>query len=210
MKSLIFLLLTLLLLGACGERLSGRVSPEKLEALDALRRSDPASAVIKLKQQLEVTPRDDGVWTLLGHAYEDVDQDEEAEAAYRKALEINPRRVDAITGMGILSRKNGKYDEAMAHYEKALSLDPSYAHAHSSMTLIAIKQGNDEKALEYAKKGYDLDKTDPVIVANLAVAYHYNRMFELRDKMTGEAKKLGYNKTEALQKIYTGEMTLRD
>ena len=210
MKRLIFLLLALLSLAGC-EKLSGRrASPENHEALDALRQSDPAGAVIKLKQQLEITPRDDIAWTMLGHAYEDLDHDREAEAAYRKALEINPRRFDAITGMGILSRKKGEYDEAMAYYEKALNIDPSYAQAYSSMTVIALKQRKDAKALEYAKKGYDLEKTDPVIVANLAVAYHYNGMLELRDEMTEEAKKLGYKKSDALQKIYTGEMTLRE
>jgi Tfp pilus assembly protein PilF len=210
MKRLIFLLLALLALAGC-EKLSGeRASSETHEALDTLRQSDPAGAVIKLKQQLEITPRDDIVWTMLGHAYEDLDQDGEAEGAYRKALEINPRRFDAITGMGILSRKKGEYDEAMAHYEKALNIDPTYAPTYSSMTIIALKQGKDAKALEYAKKGYDLKKTDPVIVANLAVAYHYNGMLKLRDEMTEEAKKLGYKKSDQLHKIYTGEMTLRD
>ncbi len=71
MKRLIFLLLTLLSLAGCGEKLSGgRASRENHEAPDALRQSDPASAVIKLKQQLTVTPRDDITWTMLGHAYE--------------------------------------------------------------------------------------------------------------------------------------------
>jgi Flp pilus assembly protein TadD len=78
------------------------------------------------------------------------------------------------------------------------------------MTVIALKQGNDAKALEYARKGYDLDNSDPVIVANLGVAYHYNGMFELRDKMTKEAEKLGYKKGDGLRKLYAGEATVRD
>jgi Tfp pilus assembly protein PilF len=78
------------------------------------------------------------------------------------------------------------------------------------MTVISLKQGKDAKALEYAKKGYDLDKTDPAAIANLAVAYHYNGMAELRDEMTEEAKSLGYKNVDSLHKIYSGELTVRD
>jgi Tfp pilus assembly protein PilF len=211
MKAHAFLLLMLLSLAGCGERSSrSRLSPKEIETLGALRKSDPRSAVVKLKQQLETKPRDDTAWTLLGHSYEDLDQDEEADAAYRKALEINPRQFQALTGIGILSSKKGKLDEAMAYYEKAIIIDPSYAQGYSSMTVIALKRGQDVKALEYAQKGYDLDKTDPVVAANLAVAYHYNGKLELRDKMTEEAQKLGYQNVDALQKIYKGEATVRE
>jgi hypothetical protein len=54
MKPLLFLLLTLLSLAGCGQKPS-TVSPENLEALGELRLTDPGSAVIKLKQQLELT-----------------------------------------------------------------------------------------------------------------------------------------------------------
>jgi hypothetical protein len=51
---------------------------------------------------------------------------------------------------------------------------------------------------------------NPAIVANLAVAYHYNGLFDLRDQMTEEARRLGYNKMDVLQMLYDGEMTIRD
>lgn len=203
----LFVLTAVIGLSGCIGNLAGR---KDLDALDELRRTDPKTAVTKLKQHLESKPRDDMAWTILGHAYEDLDQDDEAETAYKKALEINPRRFDALTGMGILSRKKGNYDQALDYYEQALAIDPKYAQAYSSMTVIALKKNDDKKALEYAKKGYDLDKEDPVIVANLAVAYHYNGMVELRDKMTREARKLGYKNINTLEKIYSGEMTVRD
>jgi hypothetical protein len=78
------------------------------------------------------------------------------------------------------------------------------------MTTIALKQKQDKKALEFAKKGYELDKTDPVIAANLAIAYHYNNDKVNRDKLTQTAKELGYAKVDTLLKIYSGELTVRD
>lgn len=167
-------------------------------------------AAEQLEEYTRDFPRDDLAWTILGNAYEDLDRNEEAGNAYDRALEINPKRFEAITGRGILHRKRGEYDAAMQAYERAVELDPTYAQAYSSMTTIALKQNDDAKALEYAKKGYELDSTDPVIAANLAVAYHFNDDFEHRDEMKQRAADLGYRNLESLEGIFSGELTIRD
>lgn len=212
MKFRLFLLLALLFLVSCeGILPTRRTSAGDLDAIAQIyERGEPKAAAEKLKEYLKSRPRDDMAWTILGHAHGDLKEERAAEDAYRRALEINPNRFEAVTGMGILARKKGDYDQALSYYEKALAIDPAYAQAYSSMTVIALKQRRDAQALEYAKKGYDLDRSDPTVVANLAVAYHYNGMFEQRDEMTERAKKLGYPKAESLQKIYSGEMTVRD
>jgi Tfp pilus assembly protein PilF len=207
----VLLLVVLVFLLGCGDTSPvGRTSSD-LDAISTIyRQGDPKTAIEKLNEYLKSKPNDDVAWTILGNAYLDLNQNEKAETAYKKALEINSNGFQAITSMGILRRKQGKYDEALAYYEKALAINPKYAQAYSSMTVIALKQEKDTKALEYAKKAYDLDKTDPVIVANLAVAYHYNGMSEFRDKTTDEARRLGYTKIDSLEKIYSGELTVRD
>ncbi len=211
MRPHMLLLAVLLFLLGCGDTSPVDRSSSELDAISKIyKQGDPKSAIEKLDGYLKSKPNDDLAWTILGNAYQDLDQQEKAEAAYKRALEINSNGFQAITSMGILRRKQGKYDEALAYYEKALAINPKYAQAYSSMTVIALKQEKDAKALEYAKKAYDLDKTDPVIVANLAVAYHYNGMAELRDKTTKEARRLGYTKIDRLEKIYSGELTIRD
>jgi tetratricopeptide (TPR) repeat protein len=206
------LFLVLVSLAGCRDRSrSNDTSTKELDAIAQIyKQGDAKTAVEKLKGYLKSNPRDDLAWTILGNAHEDLEENAEAEAAYAKAIEVNPKAFKALTGMGILYRKKGDYAQALAYYEKALAIDPKYAEAYSSMSVIALKQQKDEKALEYAKKAYDLDKTSATIVANLAVVYHYNGMIELRDKMTEDAKKLGYKSLDRLQKIYSGELTLRD
>lgn len=212
MRFRLFLLLTLLSVSSCKGILPGRrTSARELDAIaQTYKQGDPKTAAEKLKEYLKGRPQDDTAWTILGHAHGELNEDQAAEDAYRRALEINPKRFEAVTGMGILARKKGNYDQALSYYEKALAIDPKYAQAYSSMTVIALRQRRDAQALEYAGKGYDLDPSDPTIVANLAVAYHYNGMFEQRDKMTEQAKSLGYAKAETLRKIYSGEMSVRD
>lgn len=188
--------------------------PSSGRDLDAIatiyQQGDVQTAVDKLKQYLESNPRDPLAWTILGNAHLDLDAAEEAKTAYQKAIEINPRQFQALSGLGLVASRRGNYDQAVSYYQKAVQANPQYAPAYSNMAIAAIKQGQDARALEYAKQAYALDKNDPVIVANLAIMYHYNGAYEQRDKMTEEAKRLGYPNIEALQKIYKGLMTIRD
>ena len=155
-------------------------------------------------------PRDPLGWTILGHIREDLDEDGAADRAYRNALEINPGQVEALTGQGILARKTGHYKKAMDDYRKAVEIAPDYAQAYSSMTTIALKLEQDQDAVRYARKGYELDPSDPVIVANLAIALHYVGDFEERDRMAAKARQMGYGKMDVLKALFDGEWTIRD
>ncbi len=163
-----------------------------------------------LAAYLERYPRDDLAWTFAGQAALELDQLDQAMAHYNRAIELNPQRVEALTGQGIVRRMRGEYDQAMQAYQRAVELDPEYAQAYSSMLVIALKQADDQAAVEYGEQALSLDPEDPVIAANLAVAYHYIGNRTKRDVMLRRARELGYSKTEKLQKIFDGQMTIRD
>lgn len=185
--------------------------PERIESLSEIYlNGDPAGAIEGLKEYVADHPADDLAWVIMGNAYTDLDQYEEAKDAFNNALKQDPKQFRAVTGLGILHRKAGNLDAAMAAYQRAVQMDPDYAQAYSSMTVIALKQYNDQDAVRYAEKGYALDKTDPGVAANLAVAYHFVGDYEKRDKFTRIAEDLNYDKVDALQKIYSGELILRD
>ena len=211
MKRRLTPLVALLVLVGCTGGLAQRCSnPNELNRLGELRLKDPQAAVPGLEQYVAAHPRNDLAWTILGHAYEDLDEDAKARKAYDRALEVNPRAHRALTGLGILARKQGDYDGAMAYYQRAIAIDAKYAQAYSSMTTLALKRGKDAEALAYAKKGYALDKEDAVVAANLAIAYHYNGLVQQRDEMTAVARRLGYPDPDRLKQIYSGELTVRD
>jgi tetratricopeptide (TPR) repeat protein len=208
MRTLLQFIALLVLAGCSG---TGASDPSRLDRIAAeYERGNIDAAIDELNGYVIEYTRDDLAWTILGNAYEDSDRIDEAQSAYDRALEINPHRFEAITGTGILHRKRGEYEQAMKAYQRALAIDPNYAQAYSSMTVIALKQYEDSMALEYAGRGYELDKTDPTTAANLAVAYHYNGDTENRDRMTRIAEQLGYANVDALRRIYSGELTVRD
>ena len=187
-----------------------RQSSSELDSIAALRLSDPDSATRALEGYVAKNPRHDMAWTILGHAYLDVDEKEKAATAYERALAVNPRRAEALTGMGLVRRREGRYDESLVFYERAVAADPEYAQAYSSIAAHALHRGDDVKALNYARKAFALDSTDAVIAANLALAYHYNGMLPMRDEMTKVAERLGYSGMDALGRIYSGEASVRD
>ncbi|MBK8286214.1 MAG: tetratricopeptide repeat protein [Ahniella sp.] len=187
-----------------------RIPDSEIIAVDKLSKTDPGAAAIRLENLLAEKPRDSLGWTILGHIRADMDEHEAAELAYRKALQINPKQIEAMTGQGILARKQGNYQRAMDHYRKAVEVDPDYAQAYSSMTTIALKLEQDDDAVRYARKGYELDPSDPVIVANFAIALHYVGDHKERDRMAAQAKKMGYGRMDALEALFAGEWTIRD
>jgi tetratricopeptide (TPR) repeat protein len=190
--------------------LPGTVDRDLERIVGIYEQGDVPAAIDEFEVYLESHPDDDLAWTIYGHANLDVDAYEKAEAAYERALEINPERAEAWTGLGILYRWLGDGERAMECYEKALAIEPNSADAYTGMAVLALYSYEDAQALEYAEKAYELDKRSPVVVANLAVAYHFNGMYEERDAMTTEAERLGYDGIDVLQMIYDGELTIRE
>ena len=211
MKRFAIALALLVLIGCDSVTKTGQFDRRRLDQIAMIfDQGDTPKAVVQLEEYVETFPKDDLAWTILGHAYREIDRLDESEKAYVTALKLDSKQLQATTGLGILHRTRGDYDAAMKAYERALKIDPNYAQAYSSIVTIALKRYDDEKALEYAKKGYELDSTDPVIASNLAVAYHYNNDFENRDKYTRIAEELGYRNVDSLKQIFSGELTVRD
>lgn len=162
----------------------------------------------KLKTYLESYPQDGLAWTILGNCQTDLENLPAAANAFETALKINPQLVEAITGQGILLRQQGRYDESLAMYQRALEIDPNYAQAYSSMVAIAIIRKDYAKAVQYGQQSYRLDDKDPVIAANLAVAYHYLNDTANRDKFKNIAAGLNYRSMDSLQQIFNGDLEI--
>ena len=132
----------------------------------------------------------------------------EAEANLLKAIALNGLNVKAYTSLGIVYRKRGIYQKAINNYRKAIEINPNYAPAYTSIGVIELIRSNKSSALKFMLKAYDLDNCNPTIIANLAVAYHYNENFKLRDKFTSKAKQAGYKDMQQIDRIFKGQFKL--
>ncbi len=186
-------------------------SKARLEKITGLYHTGKHEAALEaIKKYTADFPDDDMGWTLQGNMLDEMGQLGPARVAHEKALSINADSFQSLTSLGVIFRKEGDYDQATECYEKAIHLNPHYAQAYSSLAIIELKRNNDARALEYARKAFELDKTDPVVVANLAVTCHYNGLKDERDKYTGIAESQGYHGIATLHQLYQGELTIRD
>lgn len=159
---------------------------------------------------INLNSKNELAWTLKGQIEEKLDNNQSAAEAYNKALEINPKAAKALTGMGIISRKNGDYDQSAGYYYKAIKANPNYAPAYSSLVTIELKRKNFENAVKFGEKGYLLEKEDPVIIANLSIAYHFFGDTVNRDRYYEMAKKLKYRNINALPLIFNEDVNIFD
>ncbi|MFM2225777.1 MAG: hypothetical protein RJA07_1979 [Bacteroidota bacterium] len=111
-------------------------------------------AISKINDALKITPDNEILYVILGNAYEHMDNDKEAEAAYSKALEKNPTNFDAIKSMGI-----NIYNQA-AKMNKEINDLPTNAPQAKYDEL--SKKRNDilSKALPYLEKANAMHAND--------------------------------------------------
>jgi Flp pilus assembly protein TadD len=145
------------------------------------------------------------LWTILGNAYDELDQYTEAIAAHKKALSVDPRSYIAWTNLGAAYRHDGNYPEARSSYKEALALNSAYPEAHASLGALYVFEGEPEKAVESLEKALELDDTLPVTHANIAVAYAKLGRFSEAQMSLDKATSLGYRNTAIIQEMIDEE-----
>ena len=206
-KNIIFLAIAILLF-SCSTEVRNNLIIKQIDKLFQEERYREAK--MSVDSFINLNPNHEMAWTLKGHIEESLDNDSVASVAYEKALAIDPHMEQALTGLGILFRKKGEYDKAAGYYAKAIEENPNYAQAYSSLVAIELKRKNFENAVKLGEKGYQLDNQDPVIAANLSIAYHYYGDTINRDSYYKIAENLKYRNLDVLKMIFNGEATIFD
>ncbi|MCR4315857.1 MAG: tetratricopeptide repeat protein [Planctomycetes bacterium] len=149
-------------------------------------------------------------WSYLGWAHFEQGENIEARKCLLRSIELNDSYRDSLFGMGRLCAREGNSEEAIVWYKRAIEFDGNYADLLTSLALAKLKRGLDEDALIHAEQAYKLDSSHPAIVSNLAIAYHYSGMDAKRQVLMDKLHELDYRNLEVLEKIFSGEFTIRD
>ncbi|MBU1109950.1 MAG: tetratricopeptide repeat protein [Candidatus Riflebacteria bacterium] len=203
-KVIAILLIGIVLLGC-----SSTDDAKRLVQIDRKLNSGQFENVIQeSKEYLQKYPDSCRGWNILGWAYLNSNNLEDAEKSFDKAIAIDKKWDNAYVGKGVMYRKMGQLDKARQNYLQAVSLVPDNAEAFSSLLVIELMAKNNKKAVEYGEKAWKLRKNLPSIPANLAVAYHYINDHAKRDEFFKHASDAGYSNLQGLKDIFSGKSSI--
>ncbi len=141
-----------------------------LQAIDA---DDYHAAIYELELALQLDVGHYGaaeLYTVLGKAYERIDDYDKSIAACQKALELKPDYHPAWNNLGIAYYYLGQFDESERCHRRAISLRPDYAAAHVSLGAVYIGREQPQKAVEALRQAIVLNPRMGSAYGNLALA----------------------------------------
>ena len=128
-------------------------------------------AIQRVHKQLQASPQNALIYTLLGQLYSRQRNDTEAEAAFKKALELDEGTVRAHLDLASLYVRKKAYDQAIALYEDLLKRNPKLVPGYTSAGMIYDAKGERQKANEYYQKALKIDPKFVPALNNLAWNY---------------------------------------
>ena len=172
--------------------------------------TDKVSCETKLLDYTKKYPEDYKGWSLLGAVSVELNNDTLGEGCLNKALQLNPKDVMALAELGVIERKEKNYDKAASYYNQAINIDPTFGRAYASLMLIELKRGNYQKAVDLGEKAVSLEPGALYMKAQLALAYHFDKQFDKRDKIMKELTDKGFPYVDNYKKAFEGQATPDD
>lgn len=126
---------------------------------DAYRKTgDPERALALLHAGLERHPNYFSALIVQGKAYRDLEQNGEADGAFRRVLQLDAENLVALQALAELARDRGDLDEAASWYERLVQVDPLNEDAARAFRELAERDMRDATAVI----ARDLESPEPV------------------------------------------------
>ncbi len=131
---------------------------------------NPEATVSLLNSALALNDRYTPAVALLGDAYLELGQVDDAEEAYRRALAFSQRSCSALLGLGKALARKGDHAGAIEQYERGLLAAPQHAPLHYALGLSYRAVGDTARAeehLETARQGAPANPDFDPLVADI-------------------------------------------
>ncbi len=180
MKNSVIILICILFLSACrgkkhdpgNDRTNNEFYAEYVRMYSTYNKVPLDSTKAALQRYLVKFPNNSSAWTFMAKVCLDLNQKQQAEAAYRTALTYNPKYGPAMTGLGTMFSWVGKNDSAIALLNNAVANGDSGTYNFLNIAIVNLRR-NDKaaaaQALSYFKK---VDSLDDNLLEHLVVISH--------------------------------------
>jgi tetratricopeptide (TPR) repeat protein len=151
-----------------GSTISAR-QPASTEAQQALARGeelllhkrDPKESIASFKKVVKIEPQYAPAYLLLGTAYMQTKQYEEAQSAFEKVRKLEPRNAAAYLGIGAALNQKGEFQPAEKPLMESLTVNPNSAEAQYELARSYWGLGKWKEAAPHIRKSLELDKQFP-------------------------------------------------
>jgi Tfp pilus assembly protein PilF len=146
------------------------------------------------------------VHTLLGDAYQELEEPETAEQHYQQALSVDSTNQVAKNNYAYFLAVQGKsLDQALAMMEDVMATHPDNASYQDTYGWIFYKQGQYEKALKWVEKAYK-QSASPEVAEHLGDIYYRLDQPEQAIQYWQEAQEKGRDSERLREKIESGKL----
>jgi tetratricopeptide (TPR) repeat protein len=118
-----------------------------------LRQGKYEEALQSFLRAVDLVPENAVYWDLVGNAYLELNQLDDAQKVLEKAIELDPAWSLSHYDLGVVySRMKGRENDAMKLFKQAISLEPEGALPYYSISCLYALQNKRKPALDYLRK----------------------------------------------------------
>ena len=126
------------------------------EGCDLQRKQEYQGAIEAYNKSIVLNPNNAIVYSNMGYACLELEQNERAKSLFEKAITLDPNRGEAYSALGIIYFGLGQYKKAISFCEKAIELKEANSGIYLMMGDLYERLGDKEKAREYTQMSYKL------------------------------------------------------
>ena len=126
------------------------------EGCDLQRKQEYQGAIEAYNKSIVLNPNNAIVYSNMGYACLELEQNERAKSLFEKAITLDPDRGEAYSALGIIYYGLGQYKKAISFCEKAIELKEANSGIYLMMGDLYERLGDKEKAREYTQMSYKL------------------------------------------------------
>ena len=119
------------------------VDPLFQTGIQLIAQDEPAAAIEKLNQVIELKPEFAEAWNHRGDAYSVLGEEDRALADYERAVVLNPYEFGALESIGEIWISRGDNRKAAEYFRRALDLNPNRLQAADALQALEEKLEND-------------------------------------------------------------------
>lgn len=137
------------------------ISPIAAEFERAIQRGDPAAALDLAQRRIQGEPGDAGAWHCLGHALDEQNRNDDAEAAFLRARSLAPGMIRYRFSIAGASFMRGDWLRSARHFAACVAAQPQWKDAWTNLARARLKSGDAAGAFDAASRAADLPPEEP-------------------------------------------------